>query len=254
MTSSVLRVLAFAVLVLTGCTNRDSHKTEVVVFAAASLTDAFEEIRKDFEKQHENFRLRMSYAGSQSLRTQIQNGAAPQIFASANAQHMQSLVDQGLVDTSAVFATNQLVIAVPKGNPAGINELSDLPKAERLVLAESSVPAGAYAEQMLESVSDDFAKRVLGRVVSRETHVRQTLQKVVLGEADAAIVYATDAKAAGDKVEVIAIPAAHNVIATYPIGTIAGSAHQRRAKKFVDFVLSSEGSAHLQAFGFRAAP
>lgn len=252
--SRIGTVLVAATL-LVSCKGEDGN--EVVVFAAASLTEAFKQIAEDFKQANPGVDVKMNFAGSQSLRTQIENGAQPQVFASANAKHMNTLVGKKLVDEPVTFVHNELVIAVPAANPAGIQSLRDLPKAKRLVLAGKNVPAGAYAEKMLANASKaygaDFAERVHEQVVSRENHVRQTLQKVVLGEADAAVVYATDAASAGDKVKSIAIPAELNVIASYPIATVKGSPNAKLGKKFLEFVLSDAGKARLKAHGFRPA-
>lgn len=230
---------------------------ELVIFAAASLTDVFGAIKHDFEKQHPKATLKLNFAGSQSLRTQIENGAKPLVFASADQAHMDALRGAKLVDEPVIFAHNVLVVVVPANNPAGIETLADLPKASRLVLAGNNVPVGTYTLEMLSKASRakgygaDFVERVTKKVVSRETHVRQTLQKVVLGEADAAVVYATDAKAAGDKVKTIAIPDELNVVATYPIATVVGVERSQLGQRFVDFVRSDAVRARLEEFGFR---
>lgn len=244
--------LALAGLMVCGC--KGKNENEVLVFAAASLTDAFKALAKDFKKEHPKLDVKLNFAGSQSLRTQIENGASPQVFASANPKHMNALRKQKLVDEPAIFVHNELVIVVPMANPAGITSLGELPKAKRIVLAGKNVPAGSYADKMLARAGSeygaDFTVRVHKQVVSRENHVRQTLQKVVLGEADAAIVYATDAASAKDKVKIIAIPKQHNVVASYPIATLKGS---KAGKVFVDYVLSEAGRAKLKEFGFRPA-
>lgn len=228
----------------------------IVVFAAASLTDAFEEAADDFAARNPAVEVKLNFAGSQSLRAQIEQGAQPQVFASADREHLDALRDKGLVAEPVVFAENEMVIAVPANNPAGITSLADLPNAERLVVAGPNVPAGAYAELILEranaSLGADFAERVTRRVVSREMHVRQTLQKVVLGEADAALVYATDAAAAGDKVRAIAIAPELNVKAAYPIATVKGSSNQHAANAFVDYLGSEAGRAVLARHGFHS--
>jgi molybdate transport system substrate-binding protein len=256
-------VLLLVAALLVGCEPSKGHSNssgdggELVIFAAASLTDAFTAIQKDFNEEHPKSKLKMNFAGSQSLRTQIENGAQPQVFASANDQHMDVLREAKLVDEPMIFAHNVLVIVVPAGNPAGITSLADLPKANRVVLAGLNVPAGAYAAEMLTKASRaaeygaDFAERVEKKVVSRETHVRQTLQKVVLGEADAAIVYATDAMSAGDKIQTIEIPKEHNVTVAYPITTLIGVPNPQRGKRFIDFVRSDAVRARLKEFGFR---
>lgn len=249
-----------------GCANPGSESSgatgtgsggKLTVFAAASLTEAFTDLAKEFEKQHPNVKVRLNFAGSQSLRTQIENGAPADVFASANQKHMEALGDHGLAASSFDFAANEMVIVVPASNPAGIRKLEDLPKAKRLVLAESSVPAGGYAEAVIElaggELGGSFEPRVMKRVVSREMHVRQTLQKVVLGEADAAMVYATDAASAGEKVISIPIPRELNVRAAYPISAIKGAPKPGLAKRFVDFVRSESGQQTLEGYGFRRA-
>lgn len=257
-------LLALAALTAAGCRDEPGRgrgggkaPRELVIFAAASLTDAFGAVAADFEKAHGRIDVKLNFAGSQSLRTQIENGAQPQVFASADESHMQALREAGLVEEPTVFARNGLAIVVPPANPAGIESLADLPKAERLVLAGKSVPAGAYAERMLKNAAADygegFAARVHDSVVSRETHVRQTLQKVVLGEADAAIVYATDAKAAGADVKTIAIASEHDVVASYPIATVVGAPHGRLGDKFIAHVMSEVGQARLREHGMQPA-
>lgn len=247
---------ALAAAVASACKTRPGDR-EVVVFAAASLTDVFGALADDFRRAHDDVPVKLSFAGSQSLRTQIENGATPHVFASANEDHMQALVDADLVETPQVFAHNELVIVVPPDNPAGIRALADLARAERIVLAAEAVPAGAYAERVLaqaaRDLGADFPQRIHAHVVSRESHVRQTLQKVVLGEADAAVVYATDAHAAGDEVKTIPIPAEHNVRAAYPVAIVRGAASPKLAQAFVAHVRSSQGAARLKAAGFLPA-
>jgi len=256
--------MALATGTLAGCSPKEEPATaakptdqpsgEVVVFAAASLTDVFGQLAGDFEREHPGIKVTTNFAGSQSLRTQIENGAQAQVFASASVKHIDSLRASELVAAPVVFATNRLVIVVPPKNPAGITSLADLPKAERLVLAGESVPAGTYADKVIANAAatlgSDFPDRVAKKLVSRETHVRQTLQKVVLGEADAALVYATDAASVGDKVEVIAIPDEVNVIAEYPIAVVKGGKRSDLGQLFVDFVLSEAGREKLADFGF----
>lgn len=245
-----------ALTLLAACKERDGDspgpegaRRELLVFAAASLTDAFRAIAEDFEKANPRIDVKLNFAGSQSLRAQIENGAVPQVFASANRAHMLALERAGLVEDPKVFATNRLVVVVPRDNPAGIERFEDLVKAERLVLAGDHVPAGAYAKRALESVGERFAETVVARVVSRENNVRQTLQKVVLGEADAAIVYASDALAAKGEVKVVAIEDEHGVVAAYPVATVVGAPHGRLGELFVAHLLSPEGQARLVAQG-----
>lgn len=248
--------LALAGLAL-GCNRRGASERELLVFAAASLTDAFTEVARTIEAEHPGTTVKLSFGGSQALRTQIENGAEPQVFASANRHHVRALAEQGLVGSPVPFAVNRLVIVVPTDNPAHIEAFDDLLRAERLVLCDESVPAGAYTQQSLkraaEELGADFVARVESRVASRESNVRQTLQKVVLGEADAAIVYASDAVAARDGVRTIEVPPAYNVVATYSVALHQKNPHLELAKAFVDLLRSEAGQSILARHGFAAA-
>jgi molybdate transport system substrate-binding protein len=226
------------------------------VFAAASLTDAFTEIGRNFEAANPGVTTTFNFAGSQALRTQIEEGAPADVFASANAKEMDTLVTDGLVtkDTPENFLTNKLVVVLPANNPAGLEQLEDLSKPGiKLVLAAEEVPVGKYARQALDSMNgqlgSDFRDKVLANVVSNEDNVKQVVSKVQLGEADAGIVYTSDAVAAPD-LKTIEIPAELNVIAKYPIAALSKSANSDLAKAFTDYVLSPEGQAVLQKWGF----
>lgn len=228
----------------------------LTVFAAASLTDAFNEIGGAFEAMHPGVTVRFSFAGSQNLRTQIEQGAAADVFASANSTEMNALVDGNLVEEGAAqtFVTNQLVVVLPANNPAGISSLSELAKPGlKLVLAAEEVPVGKYARQALDNLDatlgPGYKDKVLANVVSDETDVKQVLAKVQLGEADAGIVYVSDAVAAPELQE-IDIPADANVIAHYPIAALAESANPALASDFIDYVLSTDGQAALKKWGF----
>ncbi|MEM6733231.1 MAG: molybdate ABC transporter substrate-binding protein [Myxococcota bacterium] len=242
--------LAAALTFAVGCSSSASSE-ELTVFAAASLTEAFEAIIEDFEREHVGVDVRVSFAGSNSLRTQIENGARADVFASANPKHLRALEDQRLAMLATVFATNQMVVAVPEDNPAHIEIFDHLPKAERIVLAGSEVPAGAYAQKIIgraaSSLGPQFSAAVMKQVVSRENDVRATLQKVVLGEADAALVYETDAAAAD--VSAVEIPSDLNVRASYPIAPLA-EGDRALAQRFVSFVTSLRGQETLERFGF----
>jgi molybdate transport system substrate-binding protein len=227
----------------------------VVVFAAASLREAFGELGKRFEGTHPGTKVIFNLAGSQELRTQIENGAPADVFASADQRHMQALVAGKLAATPKVFARNEPVLVVPKGNPAGLAGLEDLPKAKRIIVGVPEVPIGAYTLRILDSASkrygNDFRAKVEARVVSRELNVRQVLTKVGLGEADAAIVYRTDAATAKQQVEVIAIPSDLNVVAEYPIAVLTRAKQPGLADEFVGWVLSPSGREVLANFGFQ---
>jgi molybdate transport system substrate-binding protein len=227
---------------------------QLVVFAASSLRDAFEELGRRFEAARSGAKVVFNFAGSQELRTQLEHGAAADVIASADEPQLRVLVASGLAGEARIFARNEPVIVVPRGNPARIGSLRDLPRAERIVLGVPAVPIGAYAGRILESAARlygaGFRRSVEARVVSRELNVRQVLAKVRLGEADAAIVYRTDVLAAGQSVAAISIPQEVNVIAEYPIAVLRGSRDPGLAGAFVEFVVSPAGRAVLTRFGF----
>jgi len=232
-----------------------ARSEEVIVFAAASLREAFALLGERFEQSHPGTKVVFNFAGSQELRTQIENGAPADVFASADQKHMKALVDGRSAAGQKIFARNEPVLVVPKGNPAGIRGLKDLPQAKRIVLGVPEVPIGAYSERILDAASkqygSDFRAKVEARVVSRELNVRQVLTKVTLGEADAAIVYRTDTATAKQNVEAIPIPADLNVVAEYPIAVLTRAKHAALARQFVGAVLAPAGRYVLALFGFR---
>lgn len=232
----------------------------LVVFAAASLRGAFEALGEGFRRTHDHARVTFNFAGSQELRTQIEHGAAADVFASADRTHMAALARQGLVGQDVIFAQNELVVVVPAGDRK-MESFQDLPAAERLVIGAPDVPVGRYTGQVLGKAAarwPGFEQRVMARVVSRELNVRQVLAKVVLGEADAGIVYRTDAAAAAGKVDIIPIPADLNVVAEYPIAVLARSSHPTGhpalAADWIAYVRSPAGQQVLARAGFVPAP
>ena len=243
-------VLAFAL------SARAQASKEVTVFAAASLREAFAEMGKQFEQAHPGTKVVFNLAGSQELRTQVENGAPADVYASADQKHMQALVDGKLASGAKVFARNEPVVVVPKGNPAKIGAFKDLPQAKRIVIGVPEVPIGAYTLRILDAASkqygSDFRTKVEAQVVSRELNVRQVLAKVTLGEADAAIVYRTDAATARGKVEAIPIPLDVNAVAEYPIAVLTHAKQPKLAAEFVSAVLSPGGQEVLARFGFRS--
>jgi molybdate transport system substrate-binding protein len=227
----------------------DSH--ELTVFAAASLRESFEDLAKTFEART-HVKVHLNLAGSQELRTQIENGARADVFASADQKHMAALVKANMVAAPRVFARNTPVVIVPKGNPSKVGSFDQLPGARKIVIGVPEVPIGNYTLQILDKAGADFKQKVLANVVSREPNVRQVMAKVSLGEADAAIVYRTDAMAGKDKVEIIEIPAKLNVVAEYPVAVLAKAPEAATARAFVDLLLSADGQKRLGAAGFVA--
>jgi molybdate transport system substrate-binding protein len=263
-------LLGLVVLALAGCAAAGGlapggpaaaqPEGRLVVFAAASLTEAFQELGRQFEAGHPGTEVIFNFAGSQQLAQQLAQGAPADVFASANQRQMDAAVAAGRVAKDAVlpFARNRLVVIFPAENPAGLATLQDLGRpGVKLVLAAPEVPAGSYAREFLSTASGapgfppGYGAAVLANVVSYEESVRSVLSKVALGEADAGIVYSSDvgAEAAG-QVGRLDIPDGLNVVASYPIAAVAVAAHPQLARDLVDFVLSPQGQATLAHHGF----
>jgi molybdate transport system substrate-binding protein len=219
------------------------------VFAASSLTDSFKALGASFQAAHPGATVQFNFAGSPTLVTQIEQGAPADIFASADTTNMDKLKADGFTGgASQVFAHNKLEIIVAAGNPKGISGLADLAKPGVIyITAGPTVPAGKYALQILSAAGVKVTPKSL------ETDVKSVVSKIELGEADAGIVYTTDVKAAGSKVQGVAIPDAVNVVATYPIVTVKGTKNSNLANAFISYVLSADGQATLQTFGFLPA-
>jgi len=219
-------------------------RTTLTVFAAASLQPAFDKIGQKLQGTR-NVATTFSYAGTQTLTTQLTQGAPADVFASADFAHMTTVESAGLLEgQSALFAHNRLEIAVAKGNPKGIKALADLARSGLVVvLADPSVPAGKYAQQTLAKA------QVTVHPASLEQQVTGVLSKVALGEADAGIVYHSDVVTSG-KVDGVPIPDDENVIADYPVGILKATQNGSGAMAFVAFVLSADGQSLLKAAGF----
>lgn len=217
----------------------------LTVFAAASLQPPFDKIG-DRLLATRKVKTTFSYAGTQTLTSQLTQGAQADVFASADKAHMLTLFDAGLAAAPLTpFATNKLEIAVARGNPKGITSLTDLARPGLVVvLADPSVPAGKYAAQALKNA------RVTVKPASLELQVTGVLSKVALGEADAGIVYVSDIVTSG-KVDGVTIPDDENVTAVYPIAALKAAANPAGAKAFIDLVLSPDGQAILKAAGFQ---
>ncbi|MFD7657847.1 molybdate ABC transporter substrate-binding protein [Actinosynnema sp. NPDC059797] len=219
---------------------------EVMVFAAASLTETFTELGEDFEAANPGTTVRFNFAGSSALAQQINQGAPVDVFASAAPANVAQVREAGgITATPTTFARNVLRIAVPKGNPAGVTGLADFADDEvKIALCAEQVPCGAAAKKAFGAAG------VTPRPDTLEQDVKAVLTKVRLGEVDAALVYATDVKAAGGEVEGIAFPEADEAVNDYPIAPLAKAPNAAGAKAFVDHVLSEEGRAVLAEAGF----
>ncbi|HVE76855.1 MAG TPA: molybdate ABC transporter substrate-binding protein [Actinomycetota bacterium] len=215
------------------------------IFAAVSLTEAFEEIGKAYEKKNPGAKVSFNFAGSSSLASQLEQGAKADIFASADEVTMQSLNEKGLIsDRPRVFAKNTMQILVAKGNPKNIKTVTDLARKDLVVvLADPAVPAGRYAQEVLNKASVKVTPKSL------ELDVRAVVAKIDLGEADAGIVYTTDIKSSS-KVAGVKIPLEHNVQARYPIAVLKTSLDIKGSEKFVGYLLSVNGQAILKKHGF----
>lgn len=235
--------------------------TRLRVFAAASLSDAFTEIAGRFGGAHPGLRVELNFAGSQQLASQIEQGAAADVFAAADERWMEHVARHArLAGEPVICARNRLVVIVPRSNPAGVRRLQDLAKPGlKLVLGAGAVPVGRYGRESLARLSRDpafggrFAERVLANVVSEEENVKSVAGKVRLGEVDAGIVYRSDVTPAVSRfVRVFEIPDAANVVAAYPIVALQGP-RETAARRFIEFVLGAEGQAMLRRHGFLPA-
>ena len=229
----------------------------LTILAASSLTDAFGQLGKTFEQQNSGTTVKTSFGASSDLLAQIQQGAPADVFASAAEEEMNTAVKDDLVaGKPVVFVKNREIIMVPKDNPANIKSLEDLSKPSiKLVLAAKDVPAADYAVEILGKANkvygSNFKKDVLSNVVSREADVRASVNRVVVGDADATFGYASDyTPDIRDRVKVVPIPENLNIIATYPIATLEDAKEAALAKKWVDLVTSSEGQEVLKKWGF----
>ncbi|MFJ1840327.1 molybdate ABC transporter substrate-binding protein [Streptomyces sp. NPDC088146] len=218
----------------------------VTVFAAASLKESFTTLGKEFEKQHPGTKVTFSFGGSDSLAASITGGAPADVFAAASPKTMQIVTDAGDASgTPATFVRNQLEIATLPGNPDKISSLKDLTRSSlKVVLCAKEVPCGAAAQKALDASSLKLTP------VSYEQDVKSALTKVELKEADAAVVYKTDVKAAGDKVEGVEFPESANAVNDYPITLLKDAPNADASKAFIALVQSAEGQKVLTGAGF----
>ena len=252
-------VALFAALVLSISAGFAQSPDELTVFTAASLTGAFGEIGEIYENET-GIHVAFNFDGSQALRTQLENGAYADLFASANIKQMNALRESGLVNNSsvAIFTKNKLALIVPKDNPANIRNLTDLARPGiKIVMGTKDVPVGDYALQIIARLGNDSAygpdyeRDVLANVISQETNVNYVVTKVALGEADAGFAYISDiTQDMTSKIDKIVIPDEYNIIAEYPMGMLLESKYPAESQVFMDLVMSDEGRAVLEKYGF----
>ncbi|MBA2465335.1 MAG: molybdate ABC transporter substrate-binding protein [Nocardioidaceae bacterium] len=240
--------LALAALITAGCGSDggSGQGSELTVLAAASLTGTFTELAAAFEDDHPGVTVNLAFESSATLAEQVTEGAPADVLATADEPTMQLVVDaDGTAADPEVFATNRLALVVPAENPAGIDSFTDLddPAVDYVVCIDSA-PCGALARDVLDG------QEVTNEPASEEIDVRAVLSKVELDEADAGIVYATDAVAAGDAVRTLAVPDADVVPNSYPIAVLGGAKEPELARAWVDLVLSDQGQGILLDAGF----
>ncbi|HYB89040.1 MAG TPA: molybdate ABC transporter substrate-binding protein [Streptosporangiaceae bacterium] len=247
---------AVAALVLAACSSSSTPSGSssgsgkvsgtVVVFAATSLTDAFDKIGAQFEKAHPGVTVKFNYNGSSSLATSITQGAPADVFASAAPENMKTVTDAGdAVGTPQIFTRNTGEIMVENGNPKKITSVKDLANpAIKVAVCAPEVPCGAVATAIFKNAG------VTVKPVSEETNVGGVVTKVTLGEVDAGIVYVTDVKANEGKAAGVPIPASQNDITDYPIAQVKGAPNASAAKAFISYVLGPDGQQVLASFGF----
>ncbi|MEU3921207.1 molybdate ABC transporter substrate-binding protein [Streptomyces sp. NBC_00879] len=251
-------VLTAALLVpLAGCGSDDAEKDSgaktgasgtpkaaLIVLAASSLTDVFKTAGAAYEKSHPGTKITFSFAGSQELAAQVKQGAPADALVTADTKTMDGLKSD--TGTPTVIAKNRLVIATVEGNPKKVDELGDLADSTlKVVLAAPEVPVGRYSKKILD------AQKIVVKPVSEEPNVRAVLSKVELGEADAGLVYKTDAATATGKVDAVEIPDAQNAIAQYPAATLKTSKNSEAAAAFVQWLSTPEAQKILKDAGFQ---
>ena len=258
---------ALVVLAGAGCSGAASagerDRVDLVVFVAASLTDAFREIAADFEAANPGVEVVLNLAGSQRLRAQLEHGAKADLFAPADREHGKAIVAAGLSRGEPVdFALNRLAVIVSRAAEGSGDARSLGDPGMRVVLAHAAVPVGRYTREMLVKLEsepgfpEDFAERVTANVVSEEPNVRRVAQKVALGDADMGVVYHTDAVSPdiAPSVRVAPVPAEANVAARYPVVLLKDGREPETASRFVEYLLPGAGQGALARYGFVPIP
>lgn len=228
----------------------------MMVYAASSLTEAMKDIKIIYEKEHPDTEMVLNLAGSKTLRVQIENGARPDLCLMANTAHYDALADEGLLSKRKDMLYNELVIVVPANNTVEIEGLKDLTKKQALVLGDVGVPVGDYSRQILKNYEEvagqGYEEQVLTNIVSVESNVKQVLSKVVLGEADSAMVYRTDVTTqVQDQVKIVEIPQEYNVQAIYAVGTHLKADNTRRNQAFIEELQQDQYQSIFRNYGFK---
>ena len=254
-------VAMMAALILAASSACGGEAEELAVFAAASLTGAFSEIGELYEDRTD-IEVSINFDGSQALRTQLENGAYADVFASANNMQMNALKDSWMMNNSSIvnFAGNRISLIIPKHNPGGIRNLTDLARpGVKIVMGTKDVPVGDYALQVIARMGrdpqfgPDYEEQVLANVISQETNVNYVVTKVALGEADAGFAYESDIRQdMTARVDKIDIPDEYNIVARYPVGILLQSKYPAESQEFIDLVLSDDGRRILKRYGFTA--
>lgn len=255
-TGLVLIIMVIPLLILAGCRDKNV-KTTVRVMAAASMTEAFTEIKEQFEKKHPGIEVELNFAGSQKLAYQIRHGVYADVFASADSRYMEVLKAENLVEEPEIIANNMLIIAVYR-EVKGVKTMQDLTKTGvKLAIADIAVPAGNYTYKMLDKAEEsedfpaEFKQRFLQNLISKELNVKKVAAKVALGEADAGVVYVTDITPANkDKIKPVEIDEKYNVIAEYSAAVLENSAQKQAAQEFIDFIAGEKGRIILEKYRF----
>lgn len=257
---AIAHLLVIIVFSATVVSAQDVIAGNLTIYAATSLTDAFDALAHAYEQSHPDVAIRLNFANSATLAAQIAAGAPADVFASANEFQMAAVIENGRAaeEQVVIFAHNRLIVIVPADNPADIRSVGDLAvDGVLLVLAASGTPIRGYTDAMLAShkaeYGDDFSERVRRNLVSEERNVRQVVARVALGEADAGVVYQSDARGAvASQLGVIPIDARHNQLASYPIAPLSDAAAPGLAHAFIKYLGSAEALRILADYGFCA--
>jgi molybdate transport system substrate-binding protein len=249
-----MRALTMAAMCLAlaacGSGGSSGDKPTLTVSAATSLKQAF----SNYGDQFSPATARFSFAGSDQLAAQIQQGVKPDVFASANTKLPAELFAKGLVQKPTVFAANRLVLAVP-AQGAKVTSVADLAKpGVTIAMGSASVPVGSYTRKVLGGLPAAERAKILGNVRSNEPDVGGVIGKVTQGAVDAGFVYVTDVKAAGDKVKAIELPASLQPRVAYAAAVVKGSKHPAQAKAFIAGLLNGAGASALRQAGFEPPP